>query len=74
MNAIAIVVIIVLTLVRFAKKLEDKAWNNGACPKCKKGFFVSFDTDSGGAVGYKCTECRNTTWQSWNKRLQPAKI
>lgn len=64
-----------ITGIVWAKRNEDKEWNNGGCPECAKGFFKSFDMDSSGAVGYKCTHCGNTTWQSYNKRVtQPALI
>ncbi|MBT6690897.1 hypothetical protein HOB10_01005 [Candidatus Parcubacteria bacterium] len=56
----------------WARHQENREWNNGACPDCEQGFYVSFDQDSSGAVGYKCTHCGYTTWQSWNKRLLQA--
>lgn len=52
----------------WCKNLEDKEWNNGSCPRCHKGFYKSFDMDSSGAVGYSCTNCDYTTWQSYNTR------
>lgn len=49
---------------------ENKEWNNGAC-SCNKGFWISFDMDSSGAIGYRCSDprCNKVTWQSWRKRL-----
>lgn len=44
--------------------LDKHDWNNGAC-KCNKGFWKSFDTDSSGAIGYKCTSCIECIWISW---------
>jgi hypothetical protein len=52
----------------WAKNQEDKEWNNGSCSKCNKGFYKSFDMASDGSVGYSCTECDYTTWQSYNTR------
>ena len=48
-------------ITNFLKLFEDK-WNNGVC-KCGKGFWKSFDMDSSGAVGYKCTHCDNIIWR-----------
>ena len=31
------------------------------CPYCKKGNWKSFDVDSGGSTGYKCTNCHELT-------------
>lgn len=42
-------------------QLDKNDWNNGVCP-CGKGWWKSFDTDSSGATGYKCTECCQTVW------------
>jgi hypothetical protein len=55
---------------------DKKAWNKGACPLCEKGFWVSFDIDSSGAVGYKCTFCNNSHWQNghFNPRKQKGVI
>jgi hypothetical protein len=52
----------------WCKREEDKEWNKGSCPKCNNGFYKSFDMDSSGAVGYSCTNCDHTTWQSYNTR------
>ena len=52
----------------WCKKQENIQWNNGSCLKCHKGFYKSFDMDSSGAVGYSCTNCGDTTWQSHNTR------
>lgn len=43
---------------------DKKNWNNGICPNCNKGFWKSFDMDSQGGIGYTCTNCGSTHWQS----------
>lgn len=43
---------------------DKKNWNNGVCPKCERGFWKSFDCDSQGGTGYKCTFCENSHWQN----------
>jgi hypothetical protein len=50
---------------------DKKAWNNGVCPVCNKGFWKSFDVDSGGGVGYKCTNCENSHWQNGHFNTHP---
>jgi len=52
----------------YTKILEDKEWNNGVCFNCKSGFYKSFDMASDGSVGFSCTNCNYTTWQSYNTR------
>jgi len=63
-------VCLIICGIILAARSENKKWNNGGCPYCEKGFWKSFDVDSGGAIGYRCTNCNSTTWQSYNKRLK----
>ncbi len=73
MNIDLYVILFILLLfpigAMWCRNSEDKAWNNGVCP-CEKGFWKSFDMDSQGGVGYKCTDlkCNNVIWQSWRCR------
>ena len=46
----------------FVEYLKNKRWNNGVCLYCNSGFWKSFDMDSSGEVGYKCTNCGKTIW------------
>jgi protein-arginine kinase activator protein McsA len=71
MHILILPIIILIILIAggvWAKREEDKKWNKGVCPKCNRGFYKSFDMDSSGAVGFSCTECDYTTWQSYNTR------
>lgn len=52
----------------WCKNSENKEWNNGICSECENGFYKSFDMDSSGSVGFSCTNCGNTIWQSYNRR------
>ena len=44
---------------------EKKDWNGGYCPRCG-GKWRCFATDSQGGRGYKCDNCNNSTWISYN--------
>jgi len=67
-NFIIFLVLVLVTILStspfFGYYSDKKAWNNGACPKCGRGFWKSFDVDSGNNVGYKCTWCENSHWQN----------
>ena len=49
--------------MRSRQKIE---WNKGACT-CGMGWMRSFDMDSGGATGYRCTygKCQRVIWLDW---------
>ena len=71
MIEIAIVVFLIISICilgyvtdKIGYVTDKKAWNNGVCPRCEKGFWRSFDMDSGGNIGYSCTHCDNTHWQN----------
>mgnify|MGYP001557855897 CR=1 FL=1 len=52
-------------LMYFGYKSDKKIWNKGACSLCNKGFWKSFDLDSVGSRGYKCTHCNKYVWISF---------
>jgi hypothetical protein len=64
---LGVVIFLILAYILFARYqflAERKLWNYGICPKCNNGFWKSFDTDSQGATGCRCTNpnCDNGTW------------
>ena len=52
------------------RKNEQSLWNRGVCSECGQGWYKPFDMDSGGAMGYRCTECGDAIWLSWYKPEQ----
>lgn len=64
--ALAALVILFVVMMYVDYHRNIRIWNNGMCP-CEKGWWSSFDTDSSGATGYKCTECNNHIWIGWHR-------
>jgi hypothetical protein len=64
---IALIVILAVLLILifpiWAWRSEVREWNNGWC-KCG-GRWITFDMDSQGGVGHKCSRCSNGIWTSW---------
>lgn len=59
---VGIAILLIMAVGMFvAYRLEKSDWNNGAC-SCEKGWWRSFDMDSQGGRGYKCTHCRKVIW------------
>lgn len=54
-------------LFAYARHREKILWNKGAC-FCGTGFWVSFDMDSQGGIGYKCSNprCNQHIWISYH--------
>ena len=64
---IYLTILIILILVigcLLARHYEKRDWNRGVCT-CGKGWWQSFDTDSQGGRGYKCTACARHIWISY---------
>lgn len=64
-----IVAAVISAIYKIGYKMDKDSWNNGVCTKCEKGFWKAFDCDSGGSVGYKCTNCGYTHWQNGYLKL-----
>ena len=50
---------------------DKKKWNKGICDKCGEGVWKSYDTDSGGCSGFKCTKCGESWWEmGYGRKIQ----
>lgn len=61
---IGVIVVCWIALIIFARSREAMDWNGGYCT-CGKPWRY-FDTDSQGGRGYKCDDCHQTIWISYN--------
>lgn len=62
---VGLVVCVFAGVCYIAIHMEKKAFNNGDCPECGRRMKL-FDCDSQGGRGYKCPNCKYTTWVSYN--------
>jgi DNA-directed RNA polymerase subunit RPC12/RpoP len=64
MTFVIVLVAFVAVAMIYGRYMEKKDWNNGVC-SCGEGFWRSFDVDSSGTRGYRCTACGRHIWISW---------
>lgn len=62
LGIIALLILIFALIMRIQFLSERKRWNNGICANCNNGYWKSFDMDSQGGTGYKCTNCNAHVW------------
>jgi len=60
-----IFIILIVSLVLFARSNEKKRFKNGICPECFTKLNL-FGCDSGGARGYVCDNCHYIVWVSYS--------